>query len=88
VDDIQEFLSGRDKMAYGTKARCEVARTLTEIYYSMMDMDRHERWMEKRKARENKRRGKGWKEDGGGVRKKRTIHGGACGRRQGEAISE
>ena len=28
------------------------------------------------KARENKRRGKGRKEDGGGVRKKRTIHGG------------
>ena len=49
-------------------------------------MDRHERWMEKRKARENKRRGKGWKEDGGGVRKKRTIHGGRA--RQGEAISE
>jgi len=30
----------------------------------------------KTKARENKRRGKGRKEDGGGVRKKRRIHGG------------
>ena len=32
--------------------------------------------MKNLKARENKRRGKGRKEGDGGVRKKRTIHGG------------
>jgi len=46
MNDIQEFLSGRDEMAQGTKAMCEVTRALTEIYYSI---DRHERWMEREK---------------------------------------